>query len=343
MIFLSQQLVRYLGQAAAGKVPASMLLQLLGLQIPHLLAILLPLSLFLAILVAYGRLYVDNEMVVLSTAGIAPKLLFRPIFALGFGISVLVGVLVLVWEANINIQIEKTLQKAKNAVVIEFMQPGRFRESSDKRTIYYAQEVSRDRQNLRGIFMAEAMTDAKNANTWSILTAESGGLVADQTSQYLVLRQGRRYLGAPGHRDYRILEFDSYYIRLREHSAVMPSKEELLSTLALLKAPSDQVGLKAEFHWRLALPISVLVLVCLAFPLSHIHPREGRYARLLPAILIYLFYINFLLVGKSALATGKVPEILGLWWVHAIFLLFAAFLFYRDTHFGLPLQPKRIR
>ena len=47
LVFLSQELVRYLNYIAAGKLAVNMLLRLLGFEIPYLLALLLPLVLHL--------------------------------------------------------------------------------------------------------------------------------------------------------------------------------------------------------------------------------------------------------------------------------------------------------
>ena len=55
----------------------------------------------------------------------------------------------------------------------------------------------------------------------------------------------------------------------------------------------------AELQWRFALPISVLMLALLAIPLSHVRPRQGRYSHILPAILIYIVYMNLLFIARN--------------------------------------------
>ncbi len=66
----------------------------------------------------------------------------------------------------------------------------------------------------------------------------------------------------------------------------------------------------------------------LAVPLSRLRPREGRYARLLQAILIYFVYSTFLSAGKVWLARGKIPDYLGLWWVHGAVIVLAYLFIY---------------
>lgn len=67
--FLSQQVVRYLNNAAVGKISTNILVELISFEIPYLLAMLLPLGLYIAVMVVYGRFYADNEMSILNRSG----------------------------------------------------------------------------------------------------------------------------------------------------------------------------------------------------------------------------------------------------------------------------------
>ena len=73
---------------------------------------------------------------------------------------------------------------------------------------------------------------------------------------------------------------------------------------------------QAELQWRFALPISVLLLAGLAISLSKVNPRQGRYAQLFPAFLLYIIYADLIFVGRAWLQKGKIAPELGLWWVH---------------------------
>jgi lipopolysaccharide export system permease protein len=86
---------------------------------------------------------------------------------------------------------------------------------------------------------------------------------------------------------------------------------------------SNDPNRRAELHWRIAMPISCVVLTLLAIPLSRLRPRQGRYARVWVAVVIYFLYSNLISVGKVWVARGTVPEALGLWWTHAAVVLLA--------------------
>jgi lipopolysaccharide export system permease protein len=87
----------------------------------------------------------------------------------------------------------------------------------------------------------------------------------------------------------------------------------------------------AELHWRLALPIAVVVMGLFAVPLSFVNPRSGRSWNLIFAVLIYVLYNNTLSIFQAWTAAGRVPGWLGLWPVHAVMVLFIAILFYRQV------------
>jgi lipopolysaccharide export system permease protein len=86
---------------------------------------------------------------------------------------------------------------------------------------------------------------------------------------------------------------------------------------------SQDAGERAELQWRIALPIMCLVLALIAVPLSRLRPRQGRYARVWLAVLIFFLYYNLAAAGKTWIARGALPPFLGLWWTHLAVILLA--------------------
>ena len=83
----------------------------------------------------------------------------------------------------------------------------------------------------------------------------------------------------------------------------------------------------------------MLVLALLAVPISHSQPRQGRYARLLLALLVYIIYVNLLGAGRSMIGSGALASWAGLWWAHLLPLLLAWWLLRRQL--GLSWWPWR--
>jgi len=101
IILLSNEFVHYLSHAASGKLTAHAVLQLMTLEIPELLGLLLPLGLFIGILLAYGRLYVDSEMTVLFACGISRVRLIMITLSFSAVIMILVAAIMLFVEPKV--------------------------------------------------------------------------------------------------------------------------------------------------------------------------------------------------------------------------------------------------
>jgi lipopolysaccharide export system permease protein len=329
LIFLSNQLVRYLSYAASGKLPATILFQLMGFEIPYLLALLLPLGLYLGIILGYGRLYADHEMSVLQACGFSTKRLLYttaiPVVVIGLVVTLLMI------EINPWIAAKKDELIAKSLSmehVLDTLLPGRFQVSSDGERVAYVEQISRNRKMANNLFIAEQKTAPDSAQSrWVVVSASHGFQQMDPGThdRFMVATDGFRYEGIPGQNDYKIIQFKKYAIRMGDAPVGMSRHaEESLPTLALFKT-YHMPDHAAELQWRLSIPISVILLALLAIPLSHVRPRQGRYSSLLPAILIYVVYVNLLLITRSWIEQKSLPISLGLWWVHGLLLVFFVF------------------
>ena len=73
VIIMSGRFIKYLAQAAQGVLDPSVLLMIMAYRIPGFLQLILPLGLFLGVLLAYGRLYLESEMTVLTATGMSEQ------------------------------------------------------------------------------------------------------------------------------------------------------------------------------------------------------------------------------------------------------------------------------
>ncbi len=324
LLFLSNQFTRYLSQAATGKFAGAILLRLIGIEIPHLLGILLPLGLFLAILFIYGRMYTDNEMTILTVCGISRTkltLLTLPITLLVF---ITVSILSLWISPKLLMYRDTLLAQTGTAAQLETTLPGRFQEMNSGQRVFYVESISPDHQRMQNLFMAQLANDSTPNNpNWVIVTAKDGYQVVYPTTgdRFFVITNGRRYQGTPGKNDFSVVQFGKYGIRIESHAADITAQEETMPTSALWHAKKNKNLALSELQWRLSMPLSVLLLTLLAIPLSRVKPRFGRYGQLLPAILMYILYANLLLVGRNWIEQNIIPAHIGLWWIHGLLLL----------------------
>ena len=162
----------------------------------------------------------------------------------------------------------------------------------------------------------------------TVLVAQTGRQeIQEDGSRYLILEDGYRYDGTPGEADYRVIHYDTYGVLLPKPSIeVKLGERETMTTRELLN--SNKPRMQSELQWRLSIPILVLIVTFIAVPLSRVNPRQGRFLKLLPAILLYMAYLALLVAARSALDKGKIPMAVGLWPVHGVFLLIGLVLVY---------------
>lgn len=339
LAFLSQQIVRYLNYVAIGKIPTSIFLQLVSFEIPYLLALLLPLALYLGILLAYGRLYTDNEMAILQLCGFGNRQLMglTSLFTL-FVTSV---VLFLMLWVNPWISAKRQIIMKSDEATLHMIQtliPGRFQASPDGRHVIYVEKLSRDHQQAKSVFLAQKANKTDEANQpWTIVYANEGYQVKDKmtTDQFFVTQDGYRYEGTPGQNDYRITQFKKYQIRIPQVEVHVIHQEDETLPSAVLWHDYHQPKRAAELQWRVSIGFSALLLAILAIPFSAVEPRKNRYLIIFPAILVYIIYFNLLFIARHWVDEGRVPVYIGMWWVHVLILFFILIVYF--------IASKRIR
>jgi len=330
LVFISQQFIRYLSRAAAGKFSGAVVLKIMSLQIPYLLGLLLPAGLFLGILLAYGRMYVDNEMTVLAACGFSKTQLVMKTLAFSLLIMLVVGFITLFVTPNLRVYQARLITSSPAQMLLGTINPGRFHVSPDGQNIYYIEDVNRQHNQAKNIFVASEKRSDKNilAPTWEVTSAKTGYQFDDKKngSRFIVAVDGFRYIGAPGEKNFRLVKFHEYGMRLDDQSPEIRLQHEAMSNQALWQKRHAEPQAVAELQWRFVMPLSVPLLALLAVPLSYIKPRKGRYAKLLPAILLYVMYANMMYVARDWVADGRVNALIGIWWLPAIVLLLALIL-----------------
>lgn len=330
LVFLSNQLVRYLGYAASGKLAVHFLLQLLGCEVPYLLALLLPLGLYLGIILAYGRLYADSELPVLHACGFSLTRLLKVTSLFALVITAVVIALTFWINPIIAAQKGKIIAEGMSRDnMLDMVMPGRFQVSSNGNRVVYVESVSKHRTQARNIFIAEQgknTADDTHSN-WTVVSAAEGSQVKDKNSpdRFVVAHDGYRYEGVPGQNDFKIIQFKKYYVRV---PTILNTKRQAQESLPLKKLWEDYQKPEnaAELQWRFAMPISAFLLALIAIPLSHVKPRAGRYSQIVPAVLVYVVYVNLLFLARNWIEQKTVSTALGMWWVHGIMIALAVVL-----------------
>ena len=323
LIIVSGRLIKFLTYAASGELSPEFVLQSVGYRIPGMLMLILPLGLFLGVLLSYGRMYLQSEMVVLQAGGVSHKRLAG--YALGPGICValivaLLGLFGSPWAWQ---QMDRMYQEQSEQSELDLLTAGRFQSfSGSERTLYTS---GAENDTLKLIFVSEHKQDDEQIQ---IVLAESGRKLEseDSDARYIVLNNGVRYAGVPGQANYEAVSFDEYGFQLPPSNLRRRSADVNALSLQELLADNSAKA-QAELQWRYSLPCLVLIITLIAVPMSRTNPRQGRYAKLIPSILLYMLYLTLLTSLKGQIEDEKAPAY-SLWGVHAAFLVLALSLLF---------------
>jgi lipopolysaccharide export system permease protein len=339
LIVLSNRFAVCLVKAATGELPMGLALKIVALYIPELLSYLIPLGFFMAILFGLGRLYLDNEMTVLAACGVSFGYIIRLILTFALFIMIMTALFTLWIVPKITQLREEALSAGEAFGVIQSLLPGRFQTFSEGKLVFYLEDVVKKQELLKGILIAERPGNAvKESHSWVLITAKEAQVKRQEKTNnfYLVLKEGYRYQGIPGTANYTVVSFKEYGRAIPYE--IEPASSEILriknNTRLFNSADPEDI---AELQWRLSLPLSVPILALIAISLARVRPRQGRFAKFLPAIVIYIAYYNLFTICRRWVAASVLPGFIGVWWVHGLFMLIGVGLVIKE--FGL--MPRR--
>lgn len=332
LVLIGSVVAETLNNIVHGQIPATLLLSQIGLRSLDAVALVLPLAAFLAVLMAYGRLHRNSEMAVLAASGMRSIDLLRPVALLALPLAVGLALIAFWWSPLALDKAERMVAAANRSLLLAGLEPGRFVDLPGGGGVIYVGAMSDGGTRFERLFVQR-----EHAGRIDIVTAATGELYYDQqgASRYLSLANGFRVEGGLDLPDFRTMRFARNDIELPDTQSRHRDRAEALRTINTLWA-SDLPSDRAELHWRIGLPISLVLLAMLALPLARSAPRSSQYGRILIAVLGYMLYFNLLALGRGWIASGKLSETLGLWWLHASVLLIAIGLLAAGERFRKP-------
>ena len=333
-IFITLRFVRVLGDASDGDIPANFVISLISLYAPMLVSLVLPISAFLGIMIAHGRLYADSEMTVLHACGVSEWYVTRVMLLLSLVLMIITAVVTLYLTPLAAAGEASLKQKAKQEAGLTALIPGRFQQTGNQQAVIFVHDISADSDTLEQVFLSQHKKADVESDQMRVVYAQSGNIQTNSDgTRNLVLKNGYQFEGQQTGGSFRKVAFEEYQIQLSD--AEQNDDSRGLRTLSNKELLDDgSVPALAELHWRIAIPLSIPLLTMIAVPLSTVNPRQGRLGKLLPAILLYMGYYLLLLASKRILEDGKIPIELGLWWIHGIVLIIAILLLAKDRKTG---------
>lgn len=316
LVTFGTEATRLLAMAVEGRISPTVVFQVLLLHIPSGLELILPLVALLSVMLAFGRLYQDREMVVLNSCAIG-KDYFQKRVAWFLVPVVFITAFVSLWLTPWAAQKERIIiAESQVSSPLAGLVAGRFNSLPQSNGVLYAQTIQSDGQ------MRELWIRIIEDHIDTTIVAPRGYFEWKDERLALVLLNGVSYQGLTMGERLEVREFKELDAFLPELLAAptSPTRNEL-SSLALYQ--SDDLQLQALFQWRLAVPLSVLVLGLLALKMSKTGPRQGRFAKIFIAIVLYVFYTQGMITISDWIKSGTWPLEVGIWVVPISFLIYA--------------------
>lgn len=306
--------VRYLEESIQGQLPGSSIIILVLLRIAIALEVLLPTTLYLSVIIAFGRLYRDSEITSMSASGMSMTRVLRPVFIVAVTSALIVGCFSLYirpWAWN---QFFELKARAEANFDLTRMKGGNFYEIDDGKTVIFGNTVDNRTNQAQNVFM-----QIERAGKKQIIYAQT----ANQYSQdatvepTLVMQNARLYEFSETEDSCDISQFGTLTMPLMTKEGVPPEQKVKSASVEDLIQSSSPEKI-AELQWRLAAPFSTLLLAFLGVSLSRSSPRQGKYAKVPLGILVFAGYYTLSAMTKKLVGQGVLDSVPGIWWTQVL-------------------------
>jgi lipopolysaccharide export system permease protein len=326
-IVLTSFLIRTVGQAASGSVAAQDVVLLLGYVTLAHLPTMMALSVFVAVVVALGRMYRDSEMAIWFTSGVGITRFVRPVLRTVWPVLLAVAVLTLVawpWSNRNSIELRGRYQQRSD---LSRVTPGVFQTSGDGRRVFFIERQRVDGVNARNVFIL-----AQHEHGESVTSARMGRLENQGDARYLVLERGQRNDTDTRSGERTLSAFDSYRVLAGERAerATEAQPPKALRSIELIGQPTPRN--QGELAWRIGLMLGAANLSLLAIGLAANDPRRARNWSLLFALLVFVVYYNLINLSQLWVAGGRLSLGAALLGLHGGALLVALALLWGRGH-----------
>ena len=304
--------------------------------LPYVLIFTIPISVLSAVLLGFGRLSGDNEVIALRSTGMSLYKIAFPAIICGFIISLMSIPL----NDRILPQSEFAARKLVKKLGIKhpaaLLEPGVFVKGFKDYIIFIHGIKGNMLENIR-------IYQPREKGTTRTIVAEKGEIISmpKKNSVKLKLTDGTADEIVPEKPDeFYKLSFQEYYMTLNLDKAVdvdsiqkkarEKSIKELLADIESFK--KEDIGvipLRIELHKKLALAFSNLIFVLVGIPLAITTHRREKFIGFSMAMGIFLLYWAIMLGGIAFAIRAIVPPWVGVWSANIILTALAAFLFYR--------------
>ena len=334
-VLLIARLLRLIELVVNRGVPATNILRIFAYIMPAFLEVTVPMAMLLAIIVAFGRLSADSELVAFRSSGLSLYQLITPVVIFVTLAGLLTAGLTLWARPWGNRSLRSALFEIAKTRASAGIRQQVFNDEFPGLVIY-TEEIDPTSDTLRHVLIS----DDRDERQRNRIFAREGVMVSDTATETVSLRLRDGFIHTTDARgtEYQT-EFQTYDVNLDlrralagDHERERDPKEmplaDLRNAIAAKQTAGAPAGLEsAEYQRRFSLPFACLVFGLVAVPLG-IQPARGVRARGFAISIVLIFFYYILLSGGQAMAEQRlVPAVVGLWLPNVVFVVFGTYLF----------------
>ena len=296
------------------------MLKLLLLKTLIALEVVMPITIYIAVIIALSRLHRDQEINVLRSAGVSEHRIIYAVLLIVIPVGTVSGVLsiyVRPWAYSASYSLNSQLAGEFN---MDRFQAGRFYGSEESGRVIYVQSKDDTAQQMNHVFHFVSKMDR---------------------NEILVAKEVHKPLSVAGQRP-QIHLYDGYIYQL-DHSPIQKKKDVVIkfeklvyfidnaatselnrrkATPTTVLSNSDNPRDIAEYQWRLARPIATILLALIGVPLSRASPRQDKSTKTyLIAAAVSAIYYALSIFAQNWVMRGTIGSVPGVWWLHGLMLL----------------------
>jgi lipopolysaccharide export system permease protein len=347
LVLLLGRLITLTDLVVSRGVPLADVSRMILYLIPSFLVFTIPMAFLLAVLLAFGRLSADNEIVVIKASGVSLIQIMPPVI-----FCALVATLLALGASTICVPWGNTAFKELSFQVLKSNITATIREKTFwddiPGIVMYTDQYDEQRHVLKGV----VIHDGRNPDRPMTIFAHDGDVSSADGSQSLLLslHDGSIHIAGAGGL-YRLVHFGEYSMTVGEKgsSTAISRNEPDLSISELQRqindpgtSVKDRLKLLSELHSRFIFPFASLVFAILAVPLGIQNRRSGKSGGFTVSIGIILTYYVLMSVVRTLAEKGTVPPAVALWIPNLIFFgMGLFFLRMASLENRIPLIPLR--
>lgn len=317
-IFLMFQALRLADFFIVHDVPGIVLLKLIGLLTLSFLPTALPIAFLIGVLIGFGRLSADSELVALKANGISLQRMSVPVLILALPVVVVSLGLNLEWVPWGDRNFKKTLVKVSSTKSVSSIKEGTFTTGFFDLLIY-ADRLDPKTQRLHRVFIYDER-EPKNpftvvAQEGEILPVETGSELG--AAAVLKLYRGNIHRNDAGTNTYQKIDFGEYRLYLRidegnEGHAIKPKMFAYKELRAFVKKNPHVLDMYGELWRRYSVALSPLVFVFLGIGYGSVRTRAVRANAFMVAFGAILLFWGIQAVATTMVHKGHIHPILGM-------------------------------